>query len=55
MTANRNRKTTALKIAAQDGERLKNPVLISLAKANPFLKVKVLIQNLIERHISEAN
>ena len=43
MTADKDRKTKALKMAAQASERLKNPVLIFLdmqAKVDPFSKVK---------------
>lgn len=57
MTANEDRKVKALQMVAQAGERLKSPVLISLAmkaKSDPFLKVKELIQKLIERLVSEA-
>jgi len=52
-----DRKTKALSMIAMAGTKLKSSVLMSLAmkaKADPFLKVKELIQKLIERLISEA-
>jgi hypothetical protein len=52
-----DRKTKALAMIATAGSKLKSTVLMSLAmkaKADPFLKVKELIQKLIERLISEA-
>jgi len=52
-----DRKTKALSMIATAGTKLKSTVLMSLAmkaKADPFLKVKELIQKLIERLISEA-
>jgi chromosome segregation ATPase len=52
-----DRKTKALAMIATAGTKLKSTVLMSLAmkaKADPFLKVKELIQKLIERLISEA-
>lgn len=56
-TDGEDKKTKALTTLAQAGTRLKSTVLMSLAmkaKADPFLKVKELIQKLIERLISEA-
>jgi len=56
-TDSEDRKTKALTTLANAGTRLKSTVLMSLAmkaKADPFLKVKTLIQKLIERLISEA-
>merc|ERR550537_1039503 len=52
-----DRKAKALAMIATAGSKLKSTVLMSLAmkaKADPFLKVKELIQKLIERLISEA-
>jgi len=52
-----DRKARALAMIATAGSKLKSTVLMSLAmkaKADPFLKVKELIQKLIERLISEA-
>lgn len=52
-----DRKTKALAMIATAGTKLKSTILMSLvmkAKADPFLKVKELIQKLIERLISEA-
>jgi len=52
-----DRKTKALAMIATAGSKLQSTILMSLAmkaKADPFLKVKELIQKLIERLISEA-
>jgi len=56
-TDGEDRKTKALSMLALAGTKLKSTLLMSIAmkaKADPFLKVKEMIQKLIERLISEA-
>ena len=56
-TDGEDRKTKALSMLATAGTKLQSTLLMSIAmkaKADPFLKVKEMIQKLIERLISEA-